>query len=426
MWQSLVPIAIASLLLGGCVTKDYRPTVTGYVAADEPRAAQIGQQVMANGGNALDAATAMGLALSVTLPSRVGLAGGGVCLVHDPKTRRVVTLDFVARPASPGGVPLPALARGLYALEALGGRLRWEKLAVTAETLARQGVPVSRALAQDLVAAAPALARDPAARRLFLTPAGQPLAEGTTLVQAELGEVLGLLRDQGPSGFYGDALGPRLGTALGLAPTALRSVQVAVREPVTVELGRTSVVFPALPERSSAPEPALWQALSREGASVPPRLALAAGPGPAPAGASVVALDPFDQAVACTFSLGGLFGNGRVAPGLGLVEASASAAAGVGEPILVVNPIVYMGLLAGAATPSGAAGSDPAQPLATALTAAYQAHEQEQTASAVVHPGSRLNLVACHYSQMTGDKTCQVATDPAAAGLALEAQSPSH
>src|SRR3546814_819610 len=50
----------------------------GFVAGDEPRAVTIGRDVIGNGGSAADAAVAMYFAMAVTLPSRVGLAGGGI------------------------------------------------------------------------------------------------------------------------------------------------------------------------------------------------------------------------------------------------------------------------------------------------------------------------------------------------------------
>ncbi len=56
----------------------------GAVVADEPEAALIGRQVLSSGGNAADAAVAVGMALAATLPSRAGLGGGGACLAFAP------------------------------------------------------------------------------------------------------------------------------------------------------------------------------------------------------------------------------------------------------------------------------------------------------------------------------------------------------
>ena len=90
---------MVSLSLAGCGTVDKvsdslfgvgpQPGQQGFVSgflggtvADEPRAALVGREVLSAGGTAADAAVAMGLALSVTLPSRAGLGGGGACIAY--------------------------------------------------------------------------------------------------------------------------------------------------------------------------------------------------------------------------------------------------------------------------------------------------------------------------------------------------------
>src|SRR5690606_25244293 len=91
------------------------------VVADEPQAAAIGRDILAQGGNAVDAATAMALAMAVTLPSRASLGGGGMCLVHDAETGDVRALDFLPRPGGDGRVGVPTMLRGLYALHGAYG-----------------------------------------------------------------------------------------------------------------------------------------------------------------------------------------------------------------------------------------------------------------------------------------------------------------
>src|ERR1700675_5068723 len=66
----------------------------GMAASDEPQATQIGVEILRQGGNAVDAAVAMGFALSVTLPEAGNLGGGGFMLVHLAKERRTIAIDY--------------------------------------------------------------------------------------------------------------------------------------------------------------------------------------------------------------------------------------------------------------------------------------------------------------------------------------------
>jgi gamma-glutamyltranspeptidase/glutathione hydrolase len=63
-------------------------------AADESRAAEVGRDVLAGGGNATDAAVAMYFAMAVTLPSAASLGASGACIVHDAKTRAAEAFVF--------------------------------------------------------------------------------------------------------------------------------------------------------------------------------------------------------------------------------------------------------------------------------------------------------------------------------------------
>ena len=71
--------------------------------ADESRAAEIGRDILANGGNATDAAVAMYFALAVTLPSAASLGASGACIVHDDKSKQAESFVF-APIAAPGPI----------------------------------------------------------------------------------------------------------------------------------------------------------------------------------------------------------------------------------------------------------------------------------------------------------------------------------
>src|ERR671931_2533567 len=77
---------LAALLLVGCARATGSGSAgdfNGFVVADEPRAALVGRDILKQGGNAADAAVAARLAMTVTLPSRGGLGGGGACVARN-------------------------------------------------------------------------------------------------------------------------------------------------------------------------------------------------------------------------------------------------------------------------------------------------------------------------------------------------------
>lgn len=247
-------------LLTGCGSDDEQPGVVGTVqgflggaVADEPRAAIEARDILSAGGSAADAAVALYFTLAVTLPSTATLGGGGVCLVYDARIHRTEMLDFAPRaPQSGGTIALPTAARGLFALHARHGKLRWEQLVTRGEGLARFGHPVSRALAADLLAATPILEADPGLRDVYLKPDGTPYREGEVLVQRDLSTVLSAIRARGAGELYNGLHAARFvegarahGGALDVAD--LRGATVAWRPAVPVEVGDVTVLVASPP-----------------------------------------------------------------------------------------------------------------------------------------------------------------------------------
>ncbi|MHB1060231.1 MAG: gamma-glutamyltransferase, partial [Rhodanobacter sp.] len=188
LWIILAGVGLG---LSACETADEPPSgiigsvegFAGAAVADEPRAVLVGRDVLSAGGTAADAAVAMYFTLAVTLPSEAGLGGGGVCLIHDPQAKTTEALDFLPRAAPEGGVALPGNVRGMAALHARHGALRWEQLLTAAESLARFGTPMSRALAREAATAVDRLRADPELREIFFKPDGTLLDEGDNLRQ---------------------------------------------------------------------------------------------------------------------------------------------------------------------------------------------------------------------------------------------------
>ncbi|MGH7043335.1 MAG: gamma-glutamyltransferase, partial [Acetobacteraceae bacterium] len=232
----------------------------GMVVAPEPRAALIGRQILASGGAAADAVVAMGLALSVTLPSRVGLGGAGACLAFIPGSDapdrgvpQAVLFTPRAAPIPPAAATadrpaaLPLLPRGLYLLHARFGRLPFETLVAPAEELARFGTPASRPLVHDLGVVAGPLFADPAARAVF-DPNGHPLTVGALLRQPELAATLARIRAAGVGDFYQGALAALIvpgSAAIGgpITAEALRRAVPSVVAPLVVPFGQDRVAF---------------------------------------------------------------------------------------------------------------------------------------------------------------------------------------
>lgn len=188
----------------------------GMVAASHPDAAAAGAQVLAQGGNAVDAFVATAFALSVTDISQTGLGGGGAMTFYDARTRRAEHLSFYprsgadpawARPEPAGtraagrAAATPGMVAGLLEAHAKWGKLTRAQVMAPAMRLAREGFIVSPLLARTIASSRAKLQADAEAAALFL-PNGQPLRPGDLLVQPQLAATFEQILAQGRDGFY--------------------------------------------------------------------------------------------------------------------------------------------------------------------------------------------------------------------------------
>jgi gamma-glutamyltranspeptidase/glutathione hydrolase len=194
----------------------------GMVVAPEGQAAQVGLDVLRAGGNAVDAAVAVGLALAVTHPDAGNLGGGGLLLYRTPagrvhaldfretaprELRAEMFLDDDGRPV-PGlslegglAVAVPGTVAGLAEAHARWGTLEWSDLVAPAARLAEQGMIVSDWLAESMEQKRAVLAYDAEGRKVFLRDDRIPAA-GDLLVQPDLARSLQRIAAAGPDGFY--------------------------------------------------------------------------------------------------------------------------------------------------------------------------------------------------------------------------------
>jgi gamma-glutamyltranspeptidase / glutathione hydrolase len=224
-------LAFASPLRAEPIISDFaiaRPVVAahGMVVSQEAVASRIGVDILQHGGNAVDAAVAVGFALAVTLPRAGNIGGGGFMLIHRADLHKTVAIDY--RETAPAlttkdvflndkgeavpaksvisglGIGVPGTVAGLeMAWRQYGsGRFTFADLIAPAAKLAHQGIEVDDDLADSLPLGAARLALHPASARLFLKPDGRPKSLGDHLNLDDLAVTLDTIAAQGAKGFY--------------------------------------------------------------------------------------------------------------------------------------------------------------------------------------------------------------------------------
>jgi gamma-glutamyltranspeptidase / glutathione hydrolase len=248
----------------------------GMVVAQEKIAARIGADVLARGGNAIDAAVATGFAMAVTYPRAGNIGGGGFMMIHSAPSHEDIAIDYrETAPAAttreiflnPDGKPdmaksrdsalgigVPGTVAGLaLALQKYGsGKFTLADLLKPAIALARDGFVVTDDSADTLPDWHPRLARWPASLKIFSRADGSSLREGDRLIQTDLATTLTAIAEQGPRGFYqgpvADSLVRGIRDAGGIMTSEdLKAYQPVIRAPVRGSYRGYDIVSMPLP-----------------------------------------------------------------------------------------------------------------------------------------------------------------------------------
>jgi gamma-glutamyltranspeptidase/glutathione hydrolase len=209
----------------------------GMVVAQESLAARIGAEILQKGGNAVDAAVAVGFALAVTYPIAGNIGGGGFMVIHlasgldttiDYRERAPQAIDAKSFLDESGnadarksrdsalaiGVPGTVAGLALAAQKYGSGKFTFAELIAPAISFARDGIAVGYTTVDTLSNARARLSRWPSSAKIFLNGDGSVLGPGDRLVQADLANTLEKIARGGPRAFYEGEIAAKLAAAV--------------------------------------------------------------------------------------------------------------------------------------------------------------------------------------------------------------------
>ncbi|GIU52724.1 MULTISPECIES: gamma-glutamyltransferase [Shewanella] len=231
----------------------------GMVSSQESLATRIGVDVLKKGGNAIDAAVAVGFALSVTLPRAGNLGGGGFMMVHLAENNKTIAIDY--RETAPSkahkdifldekgnanpklsrehglAVGVPGTVMGFELALAKYGTMSLNEVIQPSIALAKNGIRVNSDLAASLDGLKRRISQWPSSAEIFYKKNGDSFSVNDTLVQTDLAQSLSLIAKQGSKGFYQGETAEKIVATIEQAGGImtlddLKNYQVVEREPV--------------------------------------------------------------------------------------------------------------------------------------------------------------------------------------------------
>ncbi|OWF79282.1 gamma-glutamyltransferase [Yersinia alsatica] len=220
------PLAILALLVSGTLHAASTPAVeakNGMVVTSQYLASQVGTDILKMGGNAVDAAVAVGYAQAVVNPCCGNIGGGGFMTIHlADGTDTFINFRETAPAAASADMYLdkegkvtkdaslygylaagvPGTVLGMDSAQQKYGKLTRQQVMAPAIKLAREGFILTRADTDILDTTVKRFRQDPESARIFLRPNGEALQPGDRLIQADLAETLTAISEKGPDAFY--------------------------------------------------------------------------------------------------------------------------------------------------------------------------------------------------------------------------------
>ncbi|PKG72641.1 gamma-glutamyltransferase [Shewanella sp. GutCb] len=232
----------------------------GMVASQEALATRAGVEILKQGGNAVDAAVAVGFSLAVTLPRAGNIGGGGFMLVHLAEQNKTIAIDYrEMAPASAHkdifldengnavnklsrehglAVGVPGTVMGMELALQKYGTMTMTQVTQAAIKMAKDGIIVTPDLSSSLTGLKRRIAQWPSSAAVFYKKDNSDYQIGDTLKQPELAHSLSLIATQGSKGFYQGETAEKIVTAIKTAGGImtlddLKTYQAIERKPVT-------------------------------------------------------------------------------------------------------------------------------------------------------------------------------------------------
>ncbi len=231
----------------------------GMVSVRETIAAKVGADILAKGGNAVDAGAAIGFALAVTYPQAGNIGGGGFMVVHMASENKTVAIDY--REMSAGAAKhdlyvdeegkvnqklakfsrqssgVPGTVAGMALAVEKYGTMTLAQVIEPAYRLAYEGFPVYTQLESSLVRSKERLSADPEANKVFYKADGSNYRTGEILKQADLAVSLKAIMDEGTSAFYTGSIAEKIAADMAandglITMEDMAAYEVFEREPV--------------------------------------------------------------------------------------------------------------------------------------------------------------------------------------------------